>query len=263
MKIGAYQFAVTKDMEKNLKTMHKAILQASQEGVSLLVFPECALTGYPPHDFESPADVDFDKLAALYDRLQHMSTEYHMHLIVGTIQKEEDKYYNTALLFSPDKKPQAYHKRALWGWDKDNFTEGSGKDAFEVMGLKIGVRICYEIRFPEFFRELYKEQTDLNVILFYDVKTDQDVGRFELMRSYIRVRADENVCNTLAINTAGSFQTAPTMLCDKSGDILAELPRHTEGMLVYDLQKEQLSFGEQGKQELSNRLLRGEFPRIY
>ncbi len=32
-----------------------------------------------------------------------------------------------------------------------------------------GVRICYEVRFPKFFRELYKKSTDLNVILFYDV----------------------------------------------------------------------------------------------
>lgn len=254
MKIAAYQFAITKDIEKNLKTIRKAVKEALEQQVELLVFPECALTGYPPHDMENPAEIDFVKLESIYEQLSEISSENNVHIIVGTVQREKDKYYNTALLFSPEKEPGYYHKRALWGWDKDNFTEGCSEDTFEIGELKIGIRICYEVRFPEYFRELYREQTDLNIILFYDTKADEDMDRFELMKSYIRVRADENVCDTLAINTARSFQTCPTMLCDKSGRILTELSRHTEGILVYDLQKEELSFGEQGKKEISDRL---------
>lgn len=48
MVIGAYQFAVTSSIKHNFDTIRKAILQASDKHVRLLVFPECALTGYPP-----------------------------------------------------------------------------------------------------------------------------------------------------------------------------------------------------------------------
>lgn len=72
-------------------------------------------------------------------------------------------------MFHPDKQKLIYHKRALWGWDKDNFSIGDRDGVFEINGLKVGIRICFEVRFPEFFRELYREQTDLNIILFYDV----------------------------------------------------------------------------------------------
>ncbi len=48
MKIGAYQFAVTNNINHNMEIIKKAIIQASHEGVKLLAFPECALTGYPP-----------------------------------------------------------------------------------------------------------------------------------------------------------------------------------------------------------------------
>ena len=44
-----------------------------------------------------------------------------MGLVVGTIIKDEEKYYNSALVFLPNKERVLYSKRALWGWDKDNF----------------------------------------------------------------------------------------------------------------------------------------------
>ena len=61
MKIGAYQFAVTSNIKFNLETIKKVVMQAVQAGVKLLVFPECALTGYPPRDIENSASVKFDE----------------------------------------------------------------------------------------------------------------------------------------------------------------------------------------------------------
>ncbi len=256
MKIGAYQFAITNDIEKNFTTVKKAVQQAVTAGVELLVFPECALTGYPPHDMETSADVDFERLEQIYKELQDMVNQSKFHMIVGTIVRKGTQYYNTALLLSPGQEVRCYHKRALWGWDKDNFTEGSDIGVFTLQGMRIGIRICYEVRFPEFFRELYEAGTDLNIILFYDVQAEENLGRFELIKSYVRVRADENVCNTLAVNTARSFQTCPTILYDGSGKELAGLPRHTEGLLVHNLEKKELSFGECGKKKISDRLLK-------
>ena len=53
MKIGAYQFGVSGLIQKNLERIKEAIVRASQEEVRLLVFPECALTGYPPRNIPS------------------------------------------------------------------------------------------------------------------------------------------------------------------------------------------------------------------
>lgn len=50
-------------------------------------------------------------------------------------------------------KTSHYDKRALWGWDKDNFTPGEGGGIIEYGDIKIGIRICFEVRFPEYFRE--------------------------------------------------------------------------------------------------------------
>lgn len=252
MKIGAYQFAVTNNIKHNLEAVKKAIIRAAHKGVKLLVFPECALTGYPPRDIENSSVVKFHELDLVYEQLQSLVDENAIHIIIGTITRKDEKYYNSAILFAPHKEKQFYHKRALWGWDKDNFSVGNSNGIFEIDGWKIGVRICFEVRFPEFFRELYEEHTDLNIIMFYDVADYDDTERYELIKSHIRTRAVENVTYTLAVDTICPYQTAPTALYDRLGYSLIELNRNEEGLVVYDLENAELDFGERGRIEISD-----------
>lgn len=252
MNIGAYQFAVTNNTKHNLDIIQSAVSQASKENVRLLIFPECALTGYPPRDLENAASADFDQLDLAYTRLQTLADRHDMYLLVGTITREDGACYNTALLFTPHQEKKAYHKRALWGWDQDNFTAGKENGIFTVDGFTIGVRICFEVRFPEFFRELYRARTDLNVILFYDVSDEENAGRYETIWGHIQTRAIENVTDTLSVNTCASWQTAPTAFYDKSGNCLTERKRNEEGLLVYALEKKELDFGQQGRKEISD-----------
>lgn len=257
MRIGACQFSVTGDVDSNFSKIEHALAEAGKKQVKLLVFPECALTGYPPRDFESPATVDLAKLDVLYDRLQQSCNLSSIYIIVGTIAQENGRFFNTALFFSPFKKRQHYHKRALWGWDKDNFEPGNDEGIFLVGDWKIGIRICFEIRFPEYFRELYKKQTDLNIVIFYDVNDNNDSLRYEMIKSHIMTRAVENVTYTLSVNTISPFQTAPTILFDRSGQVLNETVKNEECLLVYDLEKKEMDFGEKGRKEVTDLLLSG------
>lgn len=123
------------------------------ESVKLLIFPECALTGYPPYDIEKSSKIKFKQLALLYDKIQTMAINYDIYIITGTIVKENDKYYDSAGVFSPKCEKIVYHKRALRGWYKDNFCVGNNSEIFNIEAIKRGIRICFEVRFPEFFRE--------------------------------------------------------------------------------------------------------------
>ena len=96
-------------------------------------------------------------------------------------------YKRQALLFQPNKQIKSYDKRALWGWDNDNFAKGNSDGIVEIDGVVFGIRICFEIRFPEFFRELYKRNTDINVVLFYDVADTDDKERYSMILSLIHI----------------------------------------------------------------------------
>lgn len=261
MIVGAYQFAVTGNIRNNYNNIHNAIIEASRQGVRLLIFPECAITGYPPSDIGTSADVDYEESAEVCKEIENLAKAYDMYVLVGMITKENGEYFNSAILFSPNEEHNRYDKRALWGWDSDNFTAGSRSGIFKVDDIKIGVRICFEVRFPEYFRELFEEQTALNVILFYDVADKDDIERYEMIKAHIKTRAVENVTHTLTVNSIRPYQAAPTGIYDKSGYAMKELVRNKEGLLVFNFRNSEDDFGEKGRRLISNQLIE-KFPSI-
>ena len=257
MKLGAYQFAVSGNIQENLNIIKNAIAEAAEQKIELLVFPECALTGYPPHDIPDSNAVDFAEVNTALEEIHTLAADSGICAVVGSITQGEPhgKPRNSAVIFLPDGKREIYHKRALWGWDKDNFSPGNAGGVFQLGNMRIGVRICFEVRFPEYFRELYAQNTDLDIILFYDVADRDDTDRYDLIRSHIRTRAVENVCPILTVDAIKPYQTAPTALYDRSGGTLIELERNKEGLLVCDWEKTELTFGEEGRRSFSNDLL--------
>ena len=254
MKIAAYQFAVSGNTDNNMSFIRAAVSQAADVKSDLIVFPECALSGYPSRDIKRSDDVDTESVNKAICELQVMSDSYNIRILIGTVAFDGD-YYNRAYLFTPFKPVCFYDKRALYGFDEENFKTGSETGVFDIDGFRIGVRICYEIRFPEYFRELYKSNTDLNIVLFYDVSDSDDMNRYNLIRSHLITRAVENVTPFLSVDAISPYQTAPTCFIDASGTITEELKRNVPGLMVFTFDKKELNFGELGRKLHSDMLL--------
>lgn len=144
---------------------------------------------------------------------------------------------------------------ALWGWDKDNFTSGNGKGVFNIGNITIGIRICFEVRFPEYFRELYVEKTDINILIFHDISDHDDVKRYNLIKGHIQTRAVENVSTIISVNSIAPFQTAPTAVFGKSGQVYKECTRNKAELMIFDFEKSDDDFGESGRREISDMLM--------
>ena len=254
MRIAAYQFEVSGDINDNYEEIASTIRTAKRDSVQLVIFPECALTGYPPRDIQSSSDVDFDLVEFKCSELQKLADENDISFIIGTIYRDKG-IRNRAILFRPGKSFDFYDKKALWGWDNDNFVSGNGDGIFEVDGISIGVRICFEIRFPEYFRQLYRRKTDINIVLFYDVSNQDDIDRYQLITGHLQTRAVENVSTYISLNTIRPFQTAPTAVIGKNGQILKECSRNRTELLVYNFENTEDSFGDRGRREVADRLV--------
>lgn len=259
MKIGAYQFPVGKEIEENLKQLEEGARAAAREGVRIVAFGECALTGYPENDTEHIRAISECPIDEYLQKVGAISKEFGMFLLFGSVRKRSYGWTNSAFLACPDGTvTPAYEKRALWGWDKDLFSETEdvelSKGLFEVEGLRFGVRICFEVRFPEYFRELYRVKPDAVFVLFNDRDEEGNPGRYGLITAHLRTRAVENVYPIVSVNTSLAFQCVPTAVINRDGEIETELPLNQPGLLTYTLEETKPSFGAVGRRYVSDRL---------
>lgn len=254
MRLAAYQFGVSGDVKKNTEIIKRAVSEAAGKKAELIIFPECCISGYPPNDLPGSKDFDTNELPGILEELKELSEKHNIGILLGSIAFD-GKYYNRAFLIRPGESLKWYDKRALYGWDSDNFETGNSEGVFEIGDLRIGVRICFEARFPEYFRELYKAKTDLNLVIFYAVSNEDETGKYDVLKSHLISRAAENVTPIFTVNAIKPYQSAPTCFINASGKIMAEAKRNSEEMLIYDFEKKELDFGEIGRKRESDRLL--------
>lgn len=247
MKLGLYPFASGGSISENLAHIACGTALAAKQGVELLVFHECALCGYPPLEVDieriTPAGIStgLEQVAAL-------AKKYAMHIAVGTVRYEGDCRYNSIAVFSPAGTLLGYYdKQALWGWDCDHFSRGTQLGVFDICDVKVGFRICFDVRFPEPFRQLYKTGADLCVVCFSDTATTPDDGRYRLIAAHLQTRAVENILPVAAVNSLSACQTAPVCVIAADGTVLLEAQKNTETLLTWDFAPAEDLFGNRGR----------------
>lgn len=255
MRIGVFQFHGSGSISDNHEVIIKAISAAFQNKVRLLVFQECAACGYPPVETPAVEKINFGILDSYLQEIKQLSKKYNMYIALGTIRKQDFKYYNSIQLINPNGRLMGnYDKRALWGWDLDNFAKGVESGIFQIDGIKVGFRICFEVRFPEYFRELFKSNVELCFVSFCDVSEQDSMERYETIKAHLVTRAVENVMTIISVNSISNYQTAPTAVIDSDGCIVSEAPRNNEYLLVYDYNTPVIGFGAKGRIHYSREL---------
>lgn len=255
MRIAAYQFAGCGDIDTNFRNIQKGIREAAKCGARICVFHECALTGYPP--LECKADeIDFAGAGARCAQVKKMAEKHGLFVFLGTAVRNGASIHNAVRVFAPSgTELQPYYKRALWGWDREKFSEGNERGIYEIDDIKVGVRICFEIRFPEYFRELYHHRADLGIVCFCDNKNQENTERYDTIKGHLQTRAVENALPILSVNNARKYQTAPTAFFDHHGRMAEAVPGDSAGLLVYDFEKYEDDFGTAGIKHINGRVL--------
>ncbi len=230
-RVAALQMVSTPDRERNLADAERLIAEAAADGAQLVLLPEYfCFMGFK----------DTDKLAVrepyqdgpIQGFLADAAQRHKVWVIGGTLPitaPEASRVLNTTLVFDPQGNEAArYDKIHLFNFEKgqESFDEartirpGDEVRSFEAPFGRVGLSVCYDLRFPE----LYRRMGDCALIVVPSAFT-YTTGRahWEML---LRARAVENQCYVLAAAQGGQHENGRrtwghSMLIDPWGDIVA------------------------------------------
>jgi NAD+ synthase (glutamine-hydrolysing) len=231
--IGVAQMPETADLGRNLREIARFVESARRAGVALLVFPECALTGYAPALHKSSAGFDPDAVEAAVEEVRGLARKSRLALVLGTHLPLDRGWSNSALLIGPDGRiATRYDKAHLYGRDVEFYLAGRAAPAVKaVRGATVGMQICFDLRFPEVSRWLALRRAELIIVIAY-LHGKKQMWKRPVIEAHVRSRAAENGRFVLFANAAGPQQNAPSMIADPRGGITAQARRKVRELLL-------------------------------
>jgi deaminated glutathione amidase len=260
MKIAAVQMVSTPSVETNLEAARRLVGRAAAEGATLVVLPEYfCLMGRSDRDKLAVAEVAGD--GPIQRMLAETARAHRVWLIGGTLPlavdaatvaaRAVDRVANSNLVFSPQGVEVArYDKMHLFAFDngRERYDEartlvaGGTPVALDVAGWRVGLSICYDLRFPELYRALARPPCDLlSVPSAFTYTTG--AAHWEVL---LRARAIENQCYVVAAAQGGSHENGRrtfghSLVIDPWGEVIACRRDDGEGVVFAELQRERIA----------------------
>jgi nitrilase len=252
MKIAALQMVSTPRVAENLACASALVAEAAAQGAELVLLPEYfCLMGLQERDKLALAETPGS--GPIQQCLAELAERHALWLIGGTlplkIDNDAEHVWNTCLVYGPDGQLAArYDKIHLFRFDDGErrydeaaaLRAGTTPVALDVTtsagaAHRVGLSICYDLRFPELYRQLMTPPCNLLVVpAAFTYPTGE--AHWELL---LRTRAVENQCYVLACGQAGWHENGRrtwghSMLIDPWGRVLAE-QAEGEGVVLAEL----------------------------
>lgn len=237
VKIAAVQTNPT--IMQNRSNMDKIVARvqnAAGNGAQLIVFPECALTGYMFSSREEALPFMETIPGPGTDELVAQCNKLRVHVVIGLLEIDHNKYFNAAVLVGPDGLIGSYRKNHLPFLGIDRYLD-RGDRPFEVYKTpigNIGLHICYDGHFPESARVMTLLGADILVL-----PTNWPEGRKKVPKFVISTRAYENKVHFVAVDRVGKERDASfignSLIVNALGDTLAEASGDKEETIYGDV----------------------------
>jgi predicted amidohydrolase len=220
LKVSSIQFNISfGNIDQNLSKATAAIGRAATQGAQLAVLPEMWSAGYDykrlaKHAAETPRVID---------SISKLSAQHNM-VVVGSLPEEEGgKLFNTAFVVDRGEVLGSYRKLHMFStMGEDRFLSPGDQTLVVSTSVgRLGIAICYDLRFPELFRKMALEGAEIICL-----PAEWPKPRQEHWRTLLRARAMENQLFVIATNCCGIQGKLDffgmSLLLSARGEVLAE-----------------------------------------
>lgn len=243
IKVATGQFVIKSDLQKNKQSIIKLIQAAVKQKARVLVLPECGLTGYTGCEIKNTESLSAIEIEKALKDIAAVAKKGKIFVGVGTaLFNSKSKSWTNSLVIINDKgKNQCvYHKMALTRGDEIHFKPGASHPTFSVDKVLFGCQICFDVRFPENYREYFKKGVHAVLHAYHQAGMPEiAVQRRSLLTAFQRVRSSENAIYTISSNAIGSRngidQWVPTMIVNPRGEIINQIAPGKTGVIVSEI----------------------------
>ena len=235
LKIATCQFAVGASIARNARRIETFLYQAQKAGAEIVHFSECALSGYVGTDFPNFEGYDWHRLKDETLRIMELAGKLGLWVVLGSTHPltAPNMPHNSLYLIDPKGRiVDRYDKRFGTPGDVRRLTSGNRFVTFTLNGVKCSLLICFDLRFPELYRELYKEGVDCIFQSFYNARQSGPSVHTHIMRQTMQCRAATNRFWVSMANSSGYYSPYPSCFIQPDGVIVAQLRMNRPGMTV-------------------------------
>ena len=266
MRAAAVQLNSTADRDRNLAKAEALVRAAVDDGARLVALPERFDVRGEPADYERAAEPLETGAAARWAGA--LARELRIDLIAGSTSERRpgrDKLSNTSLHFGPDGELKAvYRKVHLFDVQVGDveYRESDSDEAGDELvvseaqdGTKLGLSVCYDVRFPELYRILALQGALVLTVPANFTRTTGE-AHWELL---LRARAVENQAFVVAPAQSGEYPPGQpaygnAMIVDPWGEVLARAPGEGETYVAAELDFDRLQEVRAKLPSLQNRV---------
>jgi 5-aminopentanamidase len=223
------------EKDRNLDVCLRRMEEAAAAGAKLLVLPECAIPGYMWDSAEEALPFAEEIPGPVTETLERECARLELHVVCGLLEREGDSLRNAAVLVGPDGLVGTYRKTHLPFLGVDRFVvAGDELPVFETPVGRIGIEICYDLRFPEVTRALALAGADIVAH-----PTNFPIAARIQTELITRARAVENRVYLLTANRVGKERWGEfcgwSQIVDPYGNRLAEAGETGEALLTAEV----------------------------
>lgn len=235
LNVATCQFAVSDSIRRNARQICDLLPKAKKANADIVHFPECALSGYVGTDFPSFDGYDWQLLREETEKIIALAGRLKLWVALGSTHRltEPNKPYNSLYLISPQGTiADRYDKRFCTKGDLRRLTPGNRFVIFSINGVRCSLLICFDLRFPELYRQLCKEKVNCILQSFYNARQEGPSVHTHIIRQTMQCHAATNHFWASMSNASGYYSPYPSCFIQPDGKIVKQLKQNHAGLMV-------------------------------
>jgi len=262
--VATCQYCVHKRPDRNLESVMRQIKLAKARGAHLVHFPEACLSGYLGVEVRSQRDVEWDRVTSAMRGVMAGAKQHRLWMVMGCNHRLTGKHkpHNSLYVVNPQGElVNRYDKMFCAGRNNNNedlrhYSPGELLVTFTVRGVKCGLLICHDFRYPELFREYKKRGVELMLVSFHNAGgTQKQYNKYLItVPATLQAAAASNYFAVSASN--GTRKHAwPSFFVNAEGMVISKARAHRAAVLVNTVDTRQKLFDASA--DWRNRCMRG------